>query len=200
MSFDESAEQIILNLQSIGLDLEPHLNEFVRIEAIRSEARSAEAHLIDLRHALDEFEPEHLVIDPISAFGKSGGMVAAVHAALRAIDYAKSKGITSVLTSLVPGGELAVERTPVQISTIADTWIHLEYLVRDGERNRTITVVKSRGTSHSDQVRELILNSDGITLADVFIDGGEVLVGTSRWVREQEIKQERKLVSGAGRP
>ena len=74
--------------------------------------------------------------------------------------------------------------TPLQISTISDTWIHLNYLVQAGERNRGLSIVKSRGTEHSNQVRELILSNEGVTLADIYTDGGDVLMGTMRWEKE----------------
>jgi circadian clock protein KaiC len=93
-------------------------------------------------------------------------------------------------TSLVASEDAFHESTSMQISTIADTWIHLAYIARNGERNRTLTVVKSRGMSHSNQVRELILTNDGITLADVYTAGGEVLLGTSRWVAEARMRDE----------
>jgi len=111
-----------------------------------------------------------------------------VHASLRLLDYARSLGITTVCTSLV-ADEAMEESTTTQISTIADTWIHLAYLIHGGERNRTLTIVKSRGMKHSNQVRELLLSSDGVTLADVFTSGGEVLVGTARWEREMELRE-----------
>jgi circadian clock protein KaiC len=78
------------------------------------------------------------------------------------------------------------EGSSIQVSTVADTWIHISYAVMDGERNRALTIVKSRGTEHSNQVRELILNANGITLADVYRVGGEVLMGTSRWQKEAD--------------
>ena len=102
------------------------------------------------------------------------------------MDFAKSRGITTICTSLVASDHPESESTATQISTIADTWIHLAYLVKGGERNRTLTVVKSRGTKHSSQVRELLLSDDGVSLADVYSAGGEVLVGTARWERELE--------------
>ena len=126
-----------------------------------------------------------LVIDPISALIKTGGHIAASHASVRMMDLAKSHGITTIITSLV-ADDPEREGTSTQISTIADTWIHLAYLVKGGERNRTISIVKSRGTRHSGQVRELLLSDSGISLADVYAAGGEVLVGTARWEREME--------------
>jgi circadian clock protein KaiC len=131
--------------------------------------------------------PRHLVLDPLSSLAKTGGHVAAVHASLRILDLAKSLGITVVCTSLL-GGDTPTEASAAEISTVADTWLHLAYLVRGGERNRTLTVVKSRGTHHSNQVRELLLSDDGVTLADVYAAGGEVLVGTARQERETEVR------------
>jgi circadian clock protein KaiC len=74
--------------------------------------------------------------------------------------------------------------SPLQISTLADTWIHLNYLVQAGERNRGMSIIKSRGTAHSNQVRELVLSDQGVTLADIYTAGGEVLMGTMRWEKE----------------
>jgi circadian clock protein KaiC len=82
-----------------------------------------------------------------------------------------------------------MEGTPLQISTISDTWIHLNYLVHAGERNRGLSIIKSRGTSHSNQVRELVLSNKGVTLADAYTAGGEVLMGTLRW--EKELAEEK---------
>jgi circadian clock protein KaiC len=113
-----------------------------------------------------------------------------VHASLRLLDYARSLGITVLCTSLVASEDAFHEATSMQISTIADTWIHLAYMVRGGERNRTLTVVKSRGMGHSNQVRELILGAEGITLSDVYTAGGEVLLGTARWEYEARMRDE----------
>jgi circadian clock protein KaiC len=143
-----------------------------------------------LRDLIEEVKAERLVIDPISAMAKTGGQIAAVHGSLRLLDLARSKGITVLCTSLVSGEDEFTETTSTQISTIADTWLHLSYLVHAGERNRTLTIVKSRGMAHSNQVRELVLSTDGVTLADVYTSGGEVLVGTARWEHEARMREE----------
>lgn len=93
--------------------------------------------------------------------------------------------MTLMCTSLLEPLQ-TVESTPLEVSTIADTWIHLNYLVQSGERNRGLSIVKSRGTRHSNQVRELILSDSGVTLEDVYAAEGEVLMGTMRWARERE--------------
>jgi circadian clock protein KaiC len=98
----------------------------------------------------------------------------------------KDQGITVFITAINQGDDPAAEATDLQVSTIADTWIHLSYLIRSGERNRALTIIKSRGTWHSNQVRELILGKAGPVLADVYTAGGEVLMGTLRWEKEDE--------------
>jgi circadian clock protein KaiC len=191
VSFDEAASQIIRNLASVGLDLQQPVDDgLLTMYSIRTESRSAEEHFMALRDLIEEVKPERLVIDPISAMAKTGGQIAAVHGSLRLLDLARAKGITVVCISLVSGEDAFTETTSTQISTIADTWLHLAYVVHGGERNRTLTIVKSRGMAHSNQVRELILHSDGITLADVYTAGGEVLVGTARWEHEAQIREE----------
>jgi circadian clock protein KaiC len=83
--------------------------------------------------------------------------------------------------------------SPLQISTLADTWIHLNYLVQAGERNRGLSIIKSRGTAHSNQVRELILSEAGVTLTDTYSAGGEVLMGTLRWEKESAERRTNEL-------
>jgi circadian clock protein KaiC len=122
---------------------------------------------------------------------KAGGDVAAMSMAERLLALTKSRGITLLLTSLLAGDSPEMEETPLAISTTADTWIHLSYVVRAGERNRALTIVKSRGTAHSNQVRELLLSDEGTTLTDVYAAGGEVLMGTLRWEKEEEERAAR---------
>jgi circadian clock protein KaiC len=189
ISFDEGANQIIRNLRSVGIDLEPlQQSGLLRVFSTRTETRSSEDHLVNLKELIRDFDPRNVVVDPLSALGKTGGHVAAVHASLRLLDYARARGITSVCTSLVADEEMT-EATTTQMSTIADTWIHLSYVIHGGERNRTLTIVKSRGMKHSNQVRELLLSSEGVTLADVYTAGGTVLVGTARWAYEAEQRE-----------
>jgi circadian clock protein KaiC len=189
VSFDEAGNQIVRNLRSVGIDLEPHRDAgLLQFYSVRTETRSSEDHLVNLKKCLNDFDPQNFIVDPISALAKAGGHIAAVHASLRLLDYARSRGITTLCTSLV-ADEAADETTTTQISTIADTWIHLAYIIHGGERNRTLTIVKSRGMKHSNQVRELLLGDDGITLADVFTAGGTVLVGTARFEHEARVRE-----------
>lgn len=189
VSFDEAASEIARNLASVGIELAPHVESgLLEIYSVRTEARSADQHLMRLRALIAEHEPRCVAIDPLSAMIKAGGEVVAMSVAERLISLTKSRRITLLLTSLLSGDTPEMEATPIAISTIADTWIHLSYVVKAGERNRALTIVKSRGTAHSSQVRELILRDKGVTLTDVYAAEGEVLMGTMRWQKEEEIR------------
>ncbi len=125
------------------------------------------------------------MIDPVSALSQFGNEMTARGVAERLIDWSKAERITLVCTSLSNEiSERAEDSTSLNMSAMADTWIHLSYLVQAGERNRGMSIIKSRGTAHSNQVRELILSDEGVTLADIFTAGGEVLMGTMRWEKE----------------
>jgi len=187
VSFDESADRITRNLMSVGIQLEMHVKTgLLRMYSGRTESIGAEDHLVRLKALIREHRPRCMVIDPISAIAKAGGIAAARAVANRFIYLAKEEKITVMVTAINEGDQPETEATDLQISTIADTWIHLSYLIRSGERNRALTIIKSRGTSHSNQVRELVLSEAGPMLADVYTAGGEVLMGTLRWEKEDE--------------
>jgi circadian clock protein KaiC len=187
VSFDEGADRIVRNLASVGIQLRAHTKSgLLRMYSGRTESVAAEDHLVMLKALIREHRPRCMVIDPLSAIAKAGGLTAARSVANRLIYMAKDEKITVVVTAINEGDKPETESTDLQISTIADTWIHLSYLIRGGERNRALTIIKSRGTWHSNQVRELILQDSGPMLADVYTAGGEVLMGTLRWEKEDE--------------
>lgn len=187
VSLDEAPEQIVRNMSSVGIDLGAHARAGVlKIIGLRARSGSPEAHVATIRTAIERQRARNLVVDPISALSCGMSERIAVDAALQVLDLAKNNGITLVSTSLLADGESLAEQTPVNISTVADTWLHVSYVSQGGERNRALTVIKSRGTRHSNQVRELLLSDAGVTLADVYAVGGEVLMGTLRWEKENE--------------
>lgn len=186
VSFDSDGSEVIRNLTSVGIRLGRFVdNGILRMVSARSITGSAETLLVHIKTLAKEHDARCVVIDPVSTLAKAGNELTAHAVAERLIDWSKSAGITLVCTSLLD--ELSDDtagNTPLQVSTIADTWIHLNYLVQAGERNRGMSIIKSRGTAHSNQVRELILSKDGVTLADIYTAGGEVLMGTMRWQKE----------------
>ena len=186
VSFDSDSNEVIRNLGSVGI----HLGRFVEdgtlnMVSARTITGSAETYLVRIKNLAKEHRARCVVVDPISTLSKSGNELTAHSVAERLIDWSKAEGITLVCTSLLDEMTSQSEGgSPLQISTLADTWIHLNYLVQAGERNRGMSIIKSRGTAHSNQVRELILSDSGITVTDTYTAGGEVLMGTMRWEKE----------------
>lgn len=187
VSFDSRADEIVRNLESVAIRLGSFIESgLLCLQSMRALSGSAESHLIRIKVLARERAVQCLVVDPLSALSKAGNRGTAPGVAERLIDWAKAEGITVMCTSLLEETTEQTVGTHLQISTIADTWIHLNYQVRAGERNRGLSIIKSRGTSHSNQVRELMLSDSGVTLADVYTAGGEVLMGTMRWMHERD--------------
>ena len=188
MSFDSDADEVVRNLFSVNIRLEPFVKSGkLRLISARAVSGSAEIHLMQIKQQAKLHDARSVIIDPVSALAKAGNEDTAYSVAERLLDWSKAAGITLVCTSLLHEVGDFMEGTPLQISTIADTWIHLNYLVHAGERNRGLSIIKSRGTQHSNQVRELLLSNKGVTLADAYTAGGEVLMGTLRWEKERAV-------------
>jgi circadian clock protein KaiC len=187
VSFDSSSSELVRNFSSVNIDFQPHIDaKRLLIHSVLADGCSAKDHFIRIRNLIEKHKPGCVVIDPVSALVKSGGEEHAQGMAERLIMLGRSLGITILNTSLLDSTENNSESTPVRVSTIADTWIHLSYLIKAGERNRALSIIKARGTRHSNQVRELVLSDEGITLADAYTSGGEVLMGALRWQKEHE--------------
>lgn len=195
VGFDEPAQEIVRNLRSVGIDLAPHAaSGLLQIKSIRSSLTGAEEHIGTLRNLLQAHQPRCFVIDPLSAIISSDADASRRSMPEQLLALTKSTGVTLVCSSLLASNDSMDESSDIQASTVADTWIHLRYDVLGGERNRALSIIKSRGTEHSNQVRELILSSNGISLADVYQSDGEVLMGTARWQKEIAEKDAEELL------
>jgi circadian clock protein KaiC len=201
VSFDSDGTEVIRNLASVGIRLERYLKSgLLRMVSARTIVGSAEMSLVRIKAIAAAHRARCLVIDPVSALSNTGTELAAHGVGQRLIDWSKADRITMVCTSLL--NEIsghAESDAPLHISTLADTWIHLSYVVQAGERNRGMSIIKSRGTAHSNQVRELILSNAGVTLADIFTAGGEVLMGTMRWEKESAERVADEVAEVAGK-
>lgn len=182
--FEESGQQITRNARSIGLDLARHVESgLLRFEAARPSLYGLEMHLARMHRDLDRFEPTLVVIDPLSALrGPPAELQATM---LRMIDMLKSRGITAVFTSLREDGEIDHD-SAIGVSSLMDAWIKLLNVEANGERSRTLYVIKARGMRHSNQVREFSMSGGGIALIDAYIGPAGVLTGTARMVQEAE--------------
>ena len=176
--FEESAQEICRNAESVGLDLPQWMAAgSLRFEAARPSLYGLEMHLARMHRDLDRFQPDVVVMDPISAFRGPG---TEVHATLlRMMDLLKSRGITGLFTSLRNDGALQ-EGGDLGLSSLMDAWIRLQDMEANGERNRTLYLIKARGMSHSNQVREYRITDAGIELIEPYVGPEGVLTGTAR--------------------
>ncbi|HAO12831.1 MAG TPA: KaiC 1 [Planktothrix sp. UBA8407] len=188
LATEESPQQILRNLNSIGLDLAPYVEKgLLQFDAVRPTNYNLEMRLFKIHRWIKEFQPRAIVIDPMSNLILSGSVMQTKSFFMRLIDYLKSKQITIFLTNLTAGdSDLDQEKTEVGVSSLMDTWLELQTIKVNGERNRILYVLKSRGMMHSNQVREFILSSQGVNLVEVYLGGGKVLTGTERINQELE--------------
>jgi circadian clock protein KaiC len=195
VSFDESASQIMAHMRSIGLDLARHVQSgALMIESYQASNLSPVEHLVTLRALIMARTPDCLVIDPLSALQRRENPFSALVCEL-VFDLAKAHGITMLCSSLLERVSGYQDLAVSHVSTLADTWLQVSYLAHEGERHRALTIIKSRGTSHSNQVRELTLGPEGLDLVDVYSAGGQVLMGSARAERESQDRQNAVLAA-----
>jgi circadian clock protein KaiC len=179
--FEESPDQFLRNMRSVGLDLRPWVDSgLLRIWAARPSALGMETHLAVLAGLLEDETPSVAVLDGIASIGQGISVAEATSAVARKIDLLKARGITTVITAL---GEGDIE-TSENVSSMVDTWLLLRNIEANGERNRLLFVLKSRGTAHSNQVREFVLTSHGVELVDVYVGAAGVLAGSARLAQQ----------------
>ncbi|OPY67069.1 MAG: Circadian clock protein kinase KaiC [Syntrophorhabdaceae bacterium PtaU1.Bin034] len=195
-AFEESESQIVRNMRSIGMDLQPCIDKgFLRFEASRPTVFGLEMHLTTMHRAIETFDPSVVIIDPITNLVTVGSDVEVKSMLTRLIDFLKMKHITALFTSLTTGGA-NLEQTEVGISSLMDTWMVLRDLESSGERNRGFMILKSRGMAHSNQIREFRLTDHGIELQDVYVGPSGVLTGSAR--AQQEAKERAAEVEFRG--
>jgi len=183
-AFEESRNQIIRNMRSIGIDLERWAGTgLLEFRNARPTLYGLEMHLVTMHKTIEEFDPAIVVIDPISNLTAAGSGAEVKSMLSRMIDYLKTKQITAFCTDLTTAGN-CIEGTEVGISSLMDTWLLLQTMEESGERNRTLNILKSRGMEHSNQVREFILSDRGVQLIDVYTGPGVVLTGSARIAQE----------------
>lgn len=191
VTFEESPSQIIRNMRSIGNNLEPFIKKgLLRIHADRPTSYGLEMHLVTLHKLVNEFKPDVLVLDPISSLMAIGEEVEVRSTLVRLVDYLKMKGVTTMFT------DLKHSEKPLQsslISSLVDSWILLQDVEANGENNRILRLVKSRGMAHSNQIREFRITKDGIDLIPPYVGPSGVLTGSARFA--QEAKEEAEEIS-----
>lgn len=183
-AFEESPGQIVRNMRSIGLDLRQWTDaELLRIHSERSTASGLEMHLAAIHKLVRESQPRVVVLDPIDNLSRAGCRQDAREMLTRLIDHLKTLQITALLTA-VYCGDSGQAATDIEVSSLVDTWLHLRNIESNGERNRMLYVLKSRGMAHSNQVREFLLTDQGVALVDACFSPEGVLTGAARQSHE----------------
>lgn len=202
-TFEESANQVVRNMRSIGLDLAPLVEQgLLRFHAARPTHSGLEMHLATMLRAIHSFEPQSVVVDPLSSFVSVGNQNDVRRMLLRLVDALKVLQVTGFFTSL-SSTEGTLEQTDVTISSLIDTWLLVRDMEIGGERNRGLYVLKSRGMQHSNQIREFMLTPHGIELREAYTGPAGVLTGSARvtqeaqerstqLARQQEIRRKQK--------
>ena len=204
LAMEESPAQIIRNMQSIGLDLSPWVDQgLLRFHAARPTLYGLEMHLATIHSLVNELQPAIVVMDPITNLSSVASNAEIKSTLMRLVDMFKNKLITSLFTNLAHPGE--TESTEMGVSSLMDAWILVTNNDYNGERNRNLFILKSRGMAHSNQVREFLISDRGLDLKDVYLGSGGVLTGSARAQQEardraeqlataQEVERRRRLV------
>jgi circadian clock protein KaiC len=190
-AMEESPQQIIRNMRSVGLNLDKWVdNKLLKFSARRPNLYGLETHLAAMHREVSDFAPAGVVVDPLSAL-MNVGLAGDVHSMLlRLLDFLKTRGITALFTNLGLGSAEETT-TQMQISSLIDTWLLLYNRESNGEHNRQLYVLKSRGMAHSNQIREFMLSSDGIKLREAYIGPAGVLTGSARLQQEAKDRAEQ---------
>jgi circadian clock protein KaiC len=177
-AFEESPKQIIRNMRSIGIDLQPWVEKgLLEFHATRPTLYGLETHLVTIYQMVNKFQPDVIIFDPISNLITVGTSEEVKSMLTRVMDILKNKQITTLSTALRKLGQI---ETDLGVSSLMDTWINLNSVETNGERNRTIDIIKTRGMDHSNQVREFLLTDEGIKLVDVYLGPSGMLTGSAR--------------------
>jgi len=185
-AFEESPQQIIRNMHSIGINLQPHIDSgILQMHAARPTTFGLEMHLVSIYKKIRQFKPSTVVLDPITNLITVGSMAEVKSILIRLIDFLQTEQITFVLTAL--NNNNSMEQADQGVSSLVDAWIQVRDLESDGERNRGIYIMKSRGMNHSNKVREFVITDHGVDLVDVYQGPEGVVTGSKR--REQELKE-----------
>lgn len=185
-AFEEPPSQIMRNMRSIGIDLEPWAKkDLLRFQASRPTFAGLEMHLTRMHKAVNNFKPHAVVVDPLNGFVTGSNETEVKAMLMRLVDYLKTNQVTGMFTSLTSGGG-PLEQSEVAISSLVDTWLLVRDIEIGGERNRGMYILKSRGMAHSNQIREFLLTDHGVELRDVYVGASGVLTGSARLAQEAQ--------------
>jgi len=187
-AFEESPKQIIRNMHSINVDLQQYVNSgTLKFFASRPTLYGLEMHLVAMYKLIKQFKPHAVVLDPITNLITVGTVSEVKAMLIRLIDFLQEEQITVMFTALTLNNAVT-EQTDEGVSSLVDAWMLVRDIEYNGERNRGMYIMKSRGMKHSNQVREFIITDKGLDLVDVYLGPDGILTGSAR---EAQMLQEQ---------
>ncbi|BAU55838.1 circadian clock protein KaiC [Mucilaginibacter gotjawali] len=196
-AFEESPRQIIRNMRSINMDLQKHIdNGLLEFHASRPTLHGLEQHLVSIHKLIKRFKPEAVVLDPITNLITVGSVSEVKAMLIRLIDFLQEEQITVMFTALSLN-TIVSEQTDEGVSSLVDAWLLVRDIEFNGERNRGMYIMKSRGMKHSNQVREFIITDNGIDLVDVYLGPDGILTGSAREAQKLQEKTGEILKNNA---
>lgn len=179
-AFEESPQQIMRNMLSIGVDLKAHIDKgYLEMYASRPTLNGLEMHLVDIHKKVRKFKPRAVVLDPITNLVTVGSVSEVKSMLIRLIDFLQKEQITVLFTALALNN-IVSEQTDEGVSSLVDAWLLVRDIESNGERNRGMYIMKSRGMKHSNQVREFVITDEGLDLVDVYLGTDGILTGSAR--------------------
>ena len=195
-SFEESPAQIVRNMRSVGISLQPHVDrQLLQFHSARPSMHGLEMHLVKMHKMIEAFKPSVVVVDPISNLQSAGSLDDSTNMLIRLIDFLRKKQITAFFVSLSAGGSVSLEMTDEGMSSLVDTWLLVRDIELGGERNRALYVLKSRGMAHSNQVREFLMTTKGIKLVSAYLGATGVLTGSARLSQEARDQADLRIAT-----
>lgn len=193
LAFEESPKQIIRNMKSIGFDLEKHVDSgLLEFHAFRPTIYGLEMHLVAIHKIVKKFKPQVIILDPITNLITVGSVSEVKAMLIRLIDFLQEEQITVMFTALTLSN-IVNEQTDEGVSSLVDAWLRVRDIELNGERNRGMYIMKSRGMKHSNQVREFVISDEGLSLVEVFIGPEGVIVGSAREAQMLDEETEKAL-------
>lgn len=190
LSMEESPDQIVRNMRSIGLDLQHWVDRgLLQFHSSRPTLFGLEMHLVTIYRLVQEFQPGVVIVDPLSNLINVGSLYEVTTTLLRLVDFLKSRQVTALFSVLTSSTD-SPDETNLGVSSLMDVWILLRNLESNGERNRGLYVLKSRGMSHSNQIREFVMTDQGVQLLDVYLGPQGMLTGSARLAQEMRDQAE----------
>jgi circadian clock protein KaiC len=186
-AFEESRDQLFRNAAAWGMEFDKAEREG-RLKVVNRypHAMPMEDHLVRMRNVIDEFKPNRVAVDSLSALERVVSLRSFREFVISLTSSLKAQRITGLFTSTTPnllGGGSVTEK---HISTLTDSIVLLRYVEVNGRMRRCINVLKMRGSAHDTELREYQIDGKGMHIGETFTGVTGILAGNPRLIGEDD--------------